>query len=138
MLLLVTFIARFSFGSTRIHLEAILMMCRNTLLARCEVGFCCVSMCQIFCQETNTDLHEGIHSKDGKVWVTLCIVDEIQIHQLLELQIFGLHAVDHICKQHRHILANSHSCNDLLHCIFLLVLHVHHHTYLFIHCYRQT
>ena len=45
------------------------------------------------------DLGEGVDSQDGEVGLRLGVVHEIEIHQLLQLQIVSLHAVDHIRKQ---------------------------------------
>ena len=34
-----------------------------------------------------TDLYEGVDSEDGKIGVALGVVDEVQIHQLFELNV---------------------------------------------------
>lgn len=37
-----------------------------------------------------THLHKGIHSHNSEVGLSPCVVDEVQVNQLLELQIRGL------------------------------------------------
>lgn len=67
-------------------------------------------------------LGECVDSQDGQVWLRLGVVHEIQVDQLLELQVVGLHAVDHIGKQGAHILAYCHASDDLLNRFLLLLL----------------
>ena len=61
-----------------------------------------------------TRLHEGVDAHNGQVGLRLGIVYQIQIHQLLELQVVGLHAVDDVREQHADVLANRHGGYDLL------------------------
>ena len=68
------------------------------------------------------DLDKSVHSHNCQVWLCFGIVDEVQVHQLLQLKIVGLHAVDYMRKQHGHILADRHRSNHFLDCIFLLAL----------------
>lgn len=44
-------------------------------------------------------LHKAVDSHDGHVRLTLGVVHQVQIHQLLQLQVISLHAVYHIWKQ---------------------------------------
>lgn len=67
-------------------------------------------------------LHKGVHGQYSKIRLALGVVDEIQIHKLLELQIFRLHTIDHIRKQGRHVLPHRHRGNHFLNRIFSLVL----------------
>lgn len=41
-------------------------------------------------------LHKGVDSHDGHVGLTLGIVHQIQVHQLLQLQVVCLHTVHHV------------------------------------------
>lgn len=45
------------------------------------------------------NLDEGVDGHDGHVRLGLCIVHQIEIHQLLQLKIVRLHAVDDVRKQ---------------------------------------
>lgn len=93
-------------------------------------------------------LDEAVDGHDGHVWLALSIVHQVEVDQLLQLQIVCLHAVHHIREQRAesrvqsgfvkviqnvllnafrdsdlpNILANSHGSNDLLHCLFSLLL----------------
>lgn len=69
-----------------------------------------------------THLDEGVDSHDGHVWLRLCIVHEVQVNQLLQLEVVGLHAVDDIWEEGRHVLADGHAGNDLLHRFLLFLL----------------
>lgn len=44
-------------------------------------------------------LHEAVDSHDGHVRLALGVVHQVEIDQLLELQVIGLHAVNHVWKQ---------------------------------------
>jgi hypothetical protein len=61
-----------------------------------------------------THLNERVDCHDCHVWLRFCVVHEIQIHELLKLQIVGLHAVDDVGEESGHIFSDSHACNDLL------------------------
>ena len=58
-----------------------------------------------------THLDKGVHSHDGQVRLRLCVVDEVQVHQLLQLQVLCLHAIHNVREEHGHILAHSHPVN---------------------------
>ncbi|GIL87928.1 hypothetical protein Vretifemale_15975 [Volvox reticuliferus] len=65
-------------------------------------------------------LHERVDSHNRQVRLGLCIVDEVKVDKLLQLQVIRLHAVDHVGEEHRHILSHGHSCDNLLHSVLLL------------------
>ena len=44
-------------------------------------------------------LHKAVDSHDGHVWLTLGIVHQVEIHQLLQFQIVRLHTVHYIWKE---------------------------------------
>lgn len=44
-------------------------------------------------------LHKGVDSHDGHVRLTLGIVHQVQVHQLLQLQVVCLHTVHHVRKK---------------------------------------
>lgn len=41
-------------------------------------------------------LHKGVDGHDGHVGLTLGIVHQVQVHQLLQLQVVRLHTVHHV------------------------------------------
>ena len=45
------------------------------------------------------DLDEGVDGHDGHVRLTLGVVHEVEIDELLQLQVVGLHAVDDVREQ---------------------------------------
>ena len=57
----------------------------------------CVSeslcVCECVC------LGEGVNSEDGQIGLRLGVVHEIEVDQLLQLKVVGLHAIHHIRKQ---------------------------------------
>lgn len=38
-------------------------------------------------REAHTHRHEGIHSQDGQVRIALGVVDQVQVHEFLDLQV---------------------------------------------------
>lgn len=58
-------------------------------------------------------LDERVDRHDGHVRLALSIVHQVQIHQLFQLQIVGLHAVHHIGEQRGHVFPYCHGSNDL-------------------------
>lgn len=65
-------------------------------------------------------LDECVDRHDGQVGLCLGIVDEIQVHKLLQLQVVRLHAVYDVWEEHRHVLAYGHGRDDLLDRFLLL------------------
>merc|ERR1719452_276143 len=63
-----------------------------------------------------TILDECVDCHNGHVRLGLGIVHKVEIHQLLQLQVVSLHAVDHVWKEGRHILPTCHAGNHLLYC----------------------
>lgn len=68
----------------------------------------------------STHLHERVDSHDGHVGLGLCVVHQVQIDELLELQVVGLHTVDDIWEERRDVFADRHACDDLLYRLLLL------------------
>lgn len=66
-----------------------------------------------------THLSECVHSHHGFLLLCLRVVDDVQINKLLELNVVGLRALDHVREQSRHVFAHRHGGDDLLHGIFL-------------------
>jgi hypothetical protein len=66
-------------------------------------------------------LHKGVHSQQRQVRVALGVVDQVEIHQLFQLQILGLDAVHDVCEEGGDVFANRHVGDDLLHGISLSV-----------------
>jgi hypothetical protein len=69
-------------------------------------------------------LDKGVYSKYCQVWLALCIVDQVEVDQLLQLQVLCLHTIHNICEKHGHVLAHRHGRNDFLDSILLLILQV--------------
>lgn len=44
-------------------------------------------------------LGEGVDGQDSEVWLRLCIVHEVKVDELLQLEVVSLHAVHHISKE---------------------------------------
>lgn len=68
------------------------------------------------------DLNKSVDSQNGQVRIALSIIHDIEVHQLLELEILRVHALDHIGEEHGHVLSDRHGGDHLLHAILLLVL----------------
>ena len=73
-------------------------------------------------------LDKRVDSHDGHVWLALGVVHEVEIYQLLQLQVIGLHAVHNVWekgaeKGHKEILEQgpkmSKNCNILSTCSYL-------------------
>mmetsp|Transcript_15997 Transcript_15997/g.41525 ORF Transcript_15997/g.41525 Transcript_15997/m.41525 type:complete len:1014 (+) Transcript_15997:689-3730(+) len=67
-------------------------------------------------------LDKGVDGENAEVRLRLGVVDEVQVHQLLELQVLRLHAVHQVREQHAHVLAHRHERDHLLHRVLLLRL----------------
>eukprot|EP00882_Tetradesmus_deserticola_P032877 GHRQ01037512.1.p2 GENE.GHRQ01037512.1~~GHRQ01037512.1.p2 ORF type:complete len:129 (+),score=4.43 GHRQ01037512.1:573-959(+) len=65
-------------------------------------------------------LDECVDCHDSQIRLCLGIVDEVEVHQLLKLQVLRLHAVDDMGEQHGDVLAHCHRCNNFLHCFLFL------------------
>lgn len=44
-------------------------------------------------------LHKAVDGHNGHIWLTFGIVHQVQVDQLLQLQVVGLHAVHNIRKE---------------------------------------
>jgi hypothetical protein len=64
-------------------------------------------------ESSRTHLDERVDGHNRHVRLRLGVVHQVQVDQLLQLQIVGLHAVDHVREQGRHVLAHRHAGNDL-------------------------
>ena len=58
-------------------------------------------------------LDEGVDGHDGHVRLTLGVVHQVEINQLLQFEVVRLHAVRDIRKESANIFANGHGRNDL-------------------------
>ena len=67
-------------------------------------------------------LDEGVYGEDGEVGVALGVIDEVEVHELFELHVGRLDAVDDVGEEHGHILADGHRRDHLLHRLLLLLL----------------
>lgn len=54
-----------------------------------------------------SNLNECIDSHDSQIWLTLGIVHEIKIDELLQLNVIGLHAIHDIREERTAILITS-------------------------------
>jgi hypothetical protein len=61
---------------------------------------------ELCAKESNLD--EGVDGHDGEVRLCFGVVDAVQVHELLQLQVVRLHAVHHVREESRHVLAHRH------------------------------
>ena len=66
-------------------------------------------------------LDKGVHGQDGEVGLALGVVDQVEVHELLQLDVARLDAVEHVSEQHRDVLAHGHRSDDLLDRLLLLL-----------------
>lgn len=64
---------------------------------------------------------EGINSKNSQIWLSLRVVDDVEIHQLFQVEVVGLDALQHREEQLADILADGHGGDDLSDGIHLLL-----------------
>ena len=57
-------------------------------------------------------LDERIYSQNRKLRSRLRIVNQVQVHELLQLKIGRLHALNHLWKKARNVLAHGHGRYD--------------------------
>jgi hypothetical protein len=60
-------------------------------------------------------LHERVDGQQCQLRLALGVIDEIQVHQLLQFDVPRLDAVQHVREQARHVLPHGHGRDDLLH-----------------------
>ena len=66
-------------------------------------------------------LDKGVHGEDGEVGLALGVVDQVEVHELLQLDVPRLDAVEHVGEQHRDVLTHGHRGDDLLDRLLLLL-----------------
>mmetsp|Transcript_777 Transcript_777/g.3202 ORF Transcript_777/g.3202 Transcript_777/m.3202 type:complete len:716 (+) Transcript_777:454-2601(+) len=66
-------------------------------------------------------LDEGVDRQKRQIRLALGVVDEVEIHQLLELDVVGLDAVHDVREQLGHVLSHGDIRDDLLHRVHLLL-----------------
>ena len=67
-------------------------------------------------------LHERVHGEDGELGLAPRVVEQVQVHQLLQLHVVGLRAVHHVGEEHGHVLADAHVGDDPLNRVLLHIL----------------
>lgn len=60
-------------------------------------------------------LDEGVDGKEGELRLGLGVVDKVEVHEFLELDVPRLHAVEDVGEEHRNVLSDGHRGDDLLH-----------------------
>ena len=66
-------------------------------------------------------LYEGVDRKNREVGLALGVVDQVEVHELLQLDVPRLDAVEHVGEQHRDVLTHGHRGDDLLDRLLLLL-----------------
>lgn len=73
-------------------------------------------------------LAEGVDSQNNEVWVGLGVVDNVQVDQLLEFQVFFLHVAHNLVRgrgyrgeERGYVLSEGHCTDDHLHCALLVL-----------------
>lgn len=64
-------------------------------------------------REIATYLYESVHRHNGHVRLGFCVIHQIQIDELLQFEVVGLHAVDYVWEQRGYIFANGHRSDNL-------------------------